>query len=187
MSDRRLDRDVHALRDGALSGAQLERVEARLRTDPEAQRALRRSQAFGALVREAWSEGPPAPRPADLMRAIRPDLTRIDHERQHQPWPATRIRGLVLDFLRPLRAPALAGAAAAAAFWLFASGPVVEEAAPPAQVVVQSPLADETIYDLAQDDGSVVIYEGGEGATVILVGGGGDQISERATPFGGWA
>jgi len=77
--------------------------------DEEATRAL------GRLVREAWTEGPPAPSADFMLAAIRPALAQIDRERRARPSWTRAVDGAfarLAAFLRP--SPALAMAAAAA-------------------------------------------------------------------------
>jgi hypothetical protein len=45
----------------------------------------------------------------------------------------------------------------------------------------------DTIYDLDQGDGSVTIFEGDEGATIIWVGEDEDEISRLDAGLEGWA
>jgi anti-sigma-K factor RskA len=111
----KFDKRISAYADGALRGPKRAELEHELERDPKLAVQLDRSRALGRLVREAWSEGPPAPSPDFLLASIRPALAQIDRERRAQPsWQRT----LEIAFarigaaLRP--SPALATAAVAA-------------------------------------------------------------------------
>ena len=80
-----LDKRLSAYLDGALADSKRERLERELERDPALQKQLKRSQALGSLVREAWTEGPAAPPPDFLIAALRPQLAAIARERRARP------------------------------------------------------------------------------------------------------
>ena len=75
------ERKLEAYRDGALGESERRRIERDLEKDLDAARYVERSTALGALVREAWREGPPAPSAERLLASIAPEMRRIDAER----------------------------------------------------------------------------------------------------------
>ena len=77
-----LEKRVSAYLDGALAEARRDRLERELEQDPELRKQLDRSRALAQLVREAWTEGPPAPAPDVLLAALRPQLAAISRERR---------------------------------------------------------------------------------------------------------
>jgi hypothetical protein len=79
------DKRLSAYQDGALTDSKRDRIERDLESDPALQKQLKRSQALGSLVREAWTEGPAAPPPELLISALRPQLAAIARERREQP------------------------------------------------------------------------------------------------------
>ena len=108
-----LDKRVSAYVDGALRGSKRDQLERELQLDEKLARQVTRSRALGRAVREAWSEGPPAPAPEYLLAAIRPALAEIDRERRARPaWQRTfeSLLARLGESLRP--SPALAAAAA---------------------------------------------------------------------------
>jgi len=80
-----LDKRLSAYLDGALADSKRDRLERDLERDPALQKQLKRSQALGSLVREAWTEGPAAPPPDLLISALRPHLAAIARERRERP------------------------------------------------------------------------------------------------------
>lgn len=80
-----LDKRLSAYLDDALAVAKRDRFERELERDPALQKQLKRSQALGSLVREAWTEGPAAPPPEFLIAALRPQLAAISRERRARP------------------------------------------------------------------------------------------------------
>ena len=76
------ERKLDAYRDGALGEADRRRVERDLARDLDAARYVQRSTALGSLIRDAWSEGPPAPSADRLLASIAPEMRRIDAERR---------------------------------------------------------------------------------------------------------
>jgi hypothetical protein len=178
MSRRRLEKQVGAYRDGALSPRLAERLRQRLEIDPEARQELARHEALGRLTRDAWREGPAAP-PSDLLIAtLRSHLRQIDAELE-QTRPA-RIRAWL--------APAsLIAVGAAAALLMLAilqpealyspagrSEPALEAraaaaAAPIAAATVSAtsePQSEIPVYDLAQGSSPLMLFEN-QGTTFI--------------------
>lgn len=80
-----LEKRVSAYLDGALAEARRDRLERELEQDPGLQKQVDRSRALAHLVREAWTEGPPAPSPDALIAALRPQLAAISRERRARP------------------------------------------------------------------------------------------------------
>lgn len=80
-----LEKRVSAYLDGALAEARRDRLERELEQDPGLRKQLDRSRALAQLVREAWTEGPPAPAPDVLLAALRPQLAAISRERRARP------------------------------------------------------------------------------------------------------
>jgi hypothetical protein len=124
-----LEKRVSAYVDGALRGPKREQLERELAGDSLLAQQVTRSRALGRLVREAWTEGPPAPSPEYLLSAIRPALAEIDRERNARPvWQ----RALDAAFARIAAAvrpsPAFATAAAVAFVAALALMPRLEVA-----------------------------------------------------------
>ncbi len=124
-----LDKRVGAYLDGALADAKRERLERELAQDPALQKQVARSRALTHLVREAWSEGPPAPTPEVLLSALRPQLAAISRERGARPaWQQAleRARTRFASWFGPMPIAASAAAAflLALAFLPRPSGPV---------------------------------------------------------------
>lgn len=108
------DKRVSAFADGALEGARRERMERELERDPVLRETLERTQSLGRLVREAWTEGPPAPPTDFLIASLRSELAKIDRERRARPaWQQSleRVRITLAHWFGP--APIAASAAAA--------------------------------------------------------------------------
>ena len=122
------ERTLEAYRDGALSEADRARIERALELDPESAGYVQRGVALGALIREAWSEGPSA-QPADrLLASIAPEMRKIDAERAPKTALGRSVGQLgawVRDVLEPVGRPwiAAAGAAAAAAVAVLMADP----------------------------------------------------------------
>ncbi len=90
------DKRLSAYADGALEGARRGRLERELERDPALREALERTQSLGRLVREAWTEGPPAPPTDFLIASLRGQLAAIDRERRARPaWQQALERGRV--------------------------------------------------------------------------------------------
>ena len=192
----RRHRRLDAYRDGALAGRARRRFERELERSPELAAEAARREALGALVREAWSDGPPPRSPEYLIAALRPELARIDRERAGEPAWRRGLEGL-RRFALPASASALAGAALALAVVLdlpaprFASpqlpaaprapGPdLASAAAPPAAEPFAPALAVEAaspepagfglpsgVYDVAQGDGPLMLFEAADGTVVF--------------------
>jgi anti-sigma factor RsiW len=180
MSRRRLEKQVEAYRDGALPASQVERLRRQLETDAEARVALARHEALGRLTREAWRDGPTAPAPEHLISMLRPAMARIDAELDDVR--LRRWRGWLTPF------PVAALGAAAAAILAFAildpgtplpsdpsqrqaAAPVHEAApsSPPVEAVAVAqpePQGEIPVYDLAQGDSPLMLFEDG-GTTFI--------------------
>ncbi len=191
-----LERRVAAYRDGELSASRRVKLESQLESDSGASHLLRRSEALGRAVREAWTDGPSAPAPDRLLEALRPGLARIDAEIEAggSRLPLSeRVRALL-----SAPTPGLATAAAALgliAYLVLPQGPVERDSRNPPSIrtaslpTVLGRPAKETlapIYDL-QGEASVLIFEGDEGSTVIWILDDGDDLSERPRLDPGWS
>jgi anti-sigma factor RsiW len=111
------DKRLSAYQDGALADSKRDRLERELERDPALQKQLKRSQALGSLVREAWTEGPAAPTPEVLLIALRPALSAIARQRREQPaWQ--RLLEQTRDRLSSWFGPVPLATSAAAAFIL---------------------------------------------------------------------
>ncbi len=122
------ERKLEAYRDGALGEAERSRIERSLEEDLEAAHYVERSAALGALVREAWSEGPSAPSADRLLAAIAPEMRRIDTDRAPRSSAGRAFEDLVdrvRDGIDALSGRWLAAAGAAAA--VFAAFLVVPQ------------------------------------------------------------
>ena len=196
MSRRRLEKQVGAYRDGALSEREAGELRRRLETDPDVRLELAQYETLGRLTREAWREGPRSPSPELLIAALRPGMARIDAELKDSR--VTRWRG----WLTPAPLVALGTAAALLALAVVQPETVrssAERAVPSlsAQVPSMPPAADPIsartdsardipVYDLAQGDSPLMLFED-EGTTFIWLIEPeklGDDLS--ALP-GGWA
>lgn len=207
---RRIERIIEAYGDGALSRTARERVERRLRSNPGGEAHLQRTRALGNMIRDACGEAPPVPRPEQIMAVLRPAMRAIDAERASAPrWQ--RVRDELESWLRPSGA-ALAGAAAIALLLLVPTLMPTDDAqlgserlASPAPAAPRSapfalaklPVAFEngvarnvglpqSIYDLAQGETPLMLFEADDGATVIWLLGDAELPGAFATP-GGWA
>ncbi|MCP4003575.1 MAG: hypothetical protein GY725_05215 [bacterium] len=104
---RRDQRQLDEYRDGVLSGRERERINA----DPELREQLNLDMGLGALVKETWTEGPPAPKPENLISVLRPAMAQIDAEiAAASPW--ARMREWWSEALTPAPVAALVGVAA---------------------------------------------------------------------------
>ncbi len=211
---RRVERRIEGYGDGALSQRERARVERRDLQDAEGERHLRQTGAIGELIREAWNEGPPSPSPEYVIAALRPAMAAVDAERAAAPLRERALEHLA-SFVRP-RNVALVGAVAAAVFLLLpSSAPRGPQPAPgeltARTVAPAAPLAPEVepvafaqlpaifedgvalnvgvpqaIYDLAQGETPLMLFEADDGATVIWllddVG-----LSGALPGVGGWA
>jgi anti-sigma factor RsiW len=88
------ERKLEAYRDGALGESERRRLERDLERDVDAARYVERSAALGALIRQAWSEGPPAPSAERLLASIAPEMRRIDVERAPRSAAGRAVAGL---------------------------------------------------------------------------------------------
>jgi anti-sigma factor RsiW len=200
MIRRRLEKQVGAYRDGALSKARSDEIRRRLESDPEARTELARYESLGRLTREAWREGPPAPSAELLIAALRPGMARIDAELEEQR--SSRQRGWWL----PVPVLAMGAAAAVAAAVLLRSDvlePLAGARAPelvaraenPAPLAA-SPVADAApnvseelpVYELAQGDSPLVVFEDGGTTFIWLLDEPKrpDDLSSLTLVSGGW-
>ena len=187
--NRRTEKKLNALHDGALSERERQRMHARVHAEPELRRYLDETRALGSIVREAWSEGPRAPAPEYVISALRPAMARIDAERAAaSPW--ARTREILSDWLRP--APIAAALIGTTALVLIAvlptpRNPVLRDSlttnfsgARSMATVEPNPLiepvsqsgsalhAPGAIYDIASEGTPLMFFES-EDATVIWV------------------
>lgn len=196
---RRREQRIDAYRDGALSAADRERVERLLDSDPESAARLSDTEALGRAIRAAWTEGPPPPPTEYLIAALRPALARADIERATDRSLAARLR----ETLSPVP---LALACAAAAVLLLAwptvtglNGPDRALRSEPTQVAqavsgdrLLTPVSEgavaapAAIYDLAQEDRPLMIFEGLDGSTVIWILREEENVSFMAVAADGW-
>jgi len=92
MKDRR-QRTLEAYSDGRLSPRKRTRVQQWLVDDEESRRYVKRTSVLGSMVRESWSDGPPAPSADRLIAAIRPAMRQIDRVRaERSSWETLRLR-----------------------------------------------------------------------------------------------
>ncbi len=192
------EKKIEAYLDGATSFREGQRLERQIREDDAARRHLEMTQALGRGIKQAWSEGPPGPSPEYLIAALRPEMDRSDAERSRRPrWEGTTERLAAL--LRPVPIAAIAGAAALVLIVVTSLGvPQGDQGLdlgktariqepPSAQPVAHSAAFDSptTIYDLAQGDSPLMIFEADDGATVVWLLEE-EGLSSLATPAG-WA
>ncbi len=174
------EKKIEAYLDGATSVRERQRLERRVREDDAARRHLEMTQVLGRGIQKAWSEGPLAPSPEYLIAALRPEMDRIDAERAGSPrWEGTAQRLAAL--LRPVPIAAIAGAAALVLIVVTSLGlPQGDEGLDLGKTArVQEPASSQpvalpavfdsptTIYDLAQGDWPLMIFEADDGATVL--------------------
>jgi hypothetical protein len=201
MIRRRLEKQVGAYRDGALSEGQADAVRRRLESDPQAREELARHESLGRLTREAWREGPPAPSAELLIAALRPAMARIDEELEEKR--SSRRRGWFVPV--PLLAVGAAAAVVAALLLQPAALPeplgsarapgLVARAENPAPLAVE-PIADAAqvaeelpVYELAQGDAPLLVFED-DGTTFIWLleepKRSDDDLSSLTIAHGGW-
>ena len=108
------DKRLSAYQDGALADAKRDRLLRDLERDPALQKQLKRSQALGGLVREAWTEGPAAPPPELLISALRPQLAAIARARRERPAWVRALEQARVQFARWVGPVPLVTSAAAA-------------------------------------------------------------------------
>lgn len=201
MIRRTLEKQVGAYRDGELSESRADTVRRRLEGDPQARAELARYESIGRLTREAWRDGPPAP-PFDLLIAVlRPGMARIDAELEAQqsargrgwfaPLPVFAMGAaaalLIAVMLRSGNSPdPLAGAGASEiAARAESSGPLAVQ---PVADVAESEPEELPVYDLAQGDSPLVVFED-NGTTFIWLldePKRGDDLSGLRVASGGW-
>ena len=80
-----MDKRLSAYVDGVLPDARRARLEREMERDPALREALQRTQSLGRLVRDSWSEGPPAPPTDFVIASLRSQLHAIDRERRARP------------------------------------------------------------------------------------------------------
>ncbi len=212
---RRVERRIEAYGDGALSRLERERVERRDLQEAECERHLRQTGALGELIREAWNEGPPSPSPEYVIGAVRPAMAAVDAERAAAPVWGRTLEHLA-SFVRPANVALVGAAAAAVFLLLPSSVPRGPQPAAPGELTARTvapaaPLAPEieplafaqlpavfedgvalnvgvphAIYDLAQGETPLMLFEADDGATVIWLL---DQaeLSGALPGAGGWA
>ncbi len=169
--------------------------------------------ALGSVIREVWTEGPRAPSPEYLIAALRPSMAAVDAERASAPlWE--RALEQMASWVRPASAALLSGVAAVALFLLLPSTtPVAPDVAPEGRVRMDPGLAipgaevvvfsqqvpalfengvarnvgvPQSIYDLAQGENPLMLFEADDGSTVIWVLGN-SELSGGLPLAGGWA
>ena len=172
------ERRIDAYRDGALGARERARLEAEFAGDPEASARLRQTEALGGLVREAWSEGPSAPAPEYLIAELRPRLAEVDRELASQGWGA-RLLDALTEAIRPVPSAALAGVAALLLLYLAPtpSKPVPTATSSAATLSLFRAPPETPIYDLAQGENPIMIYEADDGATIIWILDDADEVS----------
>ena len=189
---RRLERQLTAYRDGELPPRARRRVEQWLASDPEAARQLRGLESLQAMVRDAWTEGPPSPAPQFVVNALRPELARIDAERRAAGGFWQRLSRRLEPVLRPAPVTALAATAVAALFLVIVTPPTLDggTVAPvPMQTALAAPIlaTPSAIYDLEQEEASLLVYEIEDGVTVIWLLEDEQKLTRRASDADGWA
>jgi hypothetical protein len=197
----RRERLLDAYRDDPeiLSAPERARVRGWLEADPDARGRLGIVEALGRSVHAAWTETPQAPPVEYFLAAIRPELRRIDAERAGR---RTSRLGRWREPLRrravPLAAIAACAAVAALALWpgLRPATPAEGKrvtAVPSAPSTISFPGATASVdspsavYDLAQEDEPLMVFEGPDGSTVIWMLEGDDNVSRHPFPADGWA
>jgi hypothetical protein len=190
---RRLERRVDAYRDGGASPRARAALERRATPGSEADRLLRDREALGSAIREAWTEGPPAPAPAAWIADLRRGLAAVDAELEREG-PLTALLGRFREFrLQPVPVLAVGAAAAAVLAVLLIPTDGERESAPIATAFeagaepIRVAEADQAeVYDL-QGDGLVMVFDELE-ATLIWVVEEPDDLSGRFSgPDEGWA
>lgn len=81
----RSERRIEAYLDGALGERERAKVERDLAASPSHERHLEDTRRLGAIVREAWSEGPPSPSLDRILPALRREMARVDAQREAAP------------------------------------------------------------------------------------------------------
>jgi hypothetical protein len=211
---RRRERLLDAYRDdrAALSARERARVESWLRDEPSARRRVERTDRIGRTIRSAWTDVPPAPSAEYFLAAIRPELRRIETERAAGRAPRVwGWRGRALGRPASLAAfMAVAAAMAAVALWPgdLPTAPGMETrvakldpaagAAEPGGAAGGAPAAEpggaeagsldspSAIYDLAQEEAPLMVFEAPDGSTVIWMLEGDDDVSRALTGRDGW-
>ncbi len=204
---RRIEKRLDAYNDGALSEREKRRVEASLAAEPELQAHVAQRRALGQIVRDAWTEGPPAPPAASLIGVLRPAMARIDAERAAAS-PRERFKERLGELFRPGPVAALVGAAAIVLMLILSGsqnlGSLIEadpsgardiarrfapDPLPPNLLVqpatgVEAEVAPGTIYDLFQGEEPLLVLDS-EDATIIWILP--DDSLSRQRGTAGWA
>ena len=159
------ERKLSAYFDGALSERDRRAVERYLEREPDGRRQLDRHAEMSALVRDAWTEGPPTPRTDMLIQSLRPMLARIDAELAERRSPMRWLRR-ISELLGPIP---LATAVAAAALVLAFVALDRPDSTPPVPVVAAgiSFGSPSSVYDLEQAEKPLMIFQTDDGVTVI--------------------
>jgi len=185
----RKQRRVEAYVDGALSERDRTRVERQVQVDTGCERHLRQTRALGAIVRDAWTEGPPAPPVEQWMPALRREMARIDAERASVgEWSSWRSRWRALwgslDMLPAGAATAAVGLALALYLWptsdvpqdlLRAEAPsAASQAAEQARRTINGPAraavpATNAVTAAVPAGGPASVYDLAQGETPLLL------------------
>ena len=165
---RRRERQLDTYRDGELSPRARQRLERELELDAAGTRRLAEMAQLGSVIREAWTDGPPAPAPEFLVNALRSELRRVDKQRAQRSL-GRRLRQRLGELLRPVPVTALAGGAMAALLLVWLGSPVVDQGYPVASESLPTLASPAAIYDLDQSGagGPLLVYELEDGVTVI--------------------
>ena len=175
--NRRTSKRIAAYRDGALSDSERSAVEAQLQSDPEAARELKQTEALGAAVRDAWSDGPASPSPEYLIASLRPELDRVDRQLEaSRPW--SQLWDSMREAVQAVPGFALAGACALAVLYFIPSAPGnpdrISAASTMNEFAVETPVFP--VYDLAGEH-PILLLEGQDGSPVIWILENPDEIS----------
>ncbi len=212
---RRRERLLDAYHDDreALTPRERARAEAWLETDAGARVRVEQVATLGRTVHAAWTQAPSAPSPEYFLAAIRSELRQIDAERSARRVPRlARWRAELRSLGAPVPFAALAACASltvALALWpdralrmtQSMSGPIAQltdlrdapapaatsRAPAPPTPVEPSPESPSAVYDLAQEDAPLMVFENPDGSTVIWMLEGDDNVSRRLTPSDGLA
>ncbi|TDJ05294.1 MAG: hypothetical protein E2O71_11625 [Deltaproteobacteria bacterium] len=165
---RRRERQLDTYRDGELSPRARQRLERELELDAAGTRRLAEMAQLGSVIREAWTDGPPAPAPEFLVNALRSELRRVDKQRAQRSL-GRRLRQRLGELLRPVPVTALAGGAMAGLLLVWLGSPVVDQGYPVASESLPTLASPAAIYDLDQSGagGPLLVYELEDGVTVI--------------------
>lgn len=205
---RRDEKQLDDYRDGVLPERERKRIEA----DPELSEQLNLNMGLGALVKDAWTEGPPAPAPEVLFSALRPAMARIDAEIEAaSPW--NRLREQVSEWFTPGPVAAMVGAAALLMLAVLPAGnsdippealigQAMAEYQPPPNRLISEVLHEldvqtvsttsgytsgtdkgSSVYDLGQGRDPLMLFESDDATVIWVIPD--DSVSLRANR-GGW-